>query len=84
MPPPPNFEEFVALIANTFFVEPNSITRSTTAKDVTGWDSISHLILIATIEEVYSIRFQSSELQGVADVGGLFDKTAQLIGTRGA
>jgi len=43
----------------------------TTADDVEGWDSITHVQLIVAIERKYGIRFTSKEIQGFKNVGEL-------------
>lgn len=47
------------------------ITPGTTANDVDGWDSLSHVNLITTIEAKFSIRFTQKELLKHRNVGDL-------------
>ena len=49
------------------------ITRSTSANDVDGWDSIAHVLLITSIEEKFSIRFKGREIAGFNSVGDMID-----------
>lgn len=44
-----------------------------TANDVDGWDSLSHVNLITTIEAKFSIRFSQKELLKQRNVGNLID-----------
>ena len=39
-----------------------------TANDVEGWDSLSHMILIAEVENELSIRFKLKELNKMRNV----------------
>ena len=55
------------------------ISRQTTAKDVQDWDSIMHVSLVVTIEKAFGIRFSSSEVAGLQNVGELVD----LIDSKG-
>jgi acyl carrier protein len=44
------------------------------AKDVDGWDSVSHIRLILTIEKAFKVKFSTSEvgrLQNVSDLVAL-------------
>ena len=41
----------------------------TTAADVEGWDSIVQIMLVLASERQFGVRFGSSELADLADVG---------------
>ena len=45
------------------------ITEKTTAKDVEGWDSLSHITLIGEIEDVFRVKFTMKEVTGMKNVG---------------
>ena len=47
------------------------ITPEMTANDVDGWDSLSHVNLITTIEVKFNIRFTQKELLKQRNVGEL-------------
>jgi acyl carrier protein len=44
-----------------------------TADDVDGWDSLSHVNLILTIETRFNIKFTQKELLTFKNVGDLMD-----------
>ena len=46
---------------------------ATTADDVDGWDSLSHVQLMVAVERAFNIRFATAELTGLANVGELAD-----------
>jgi len=48
-----------------------NITPQTTANDVEGWDSLSHVTLILAIETEFKIRFTQRELMTFKNVGDL-------------
>jgi len=48
-----------------------SIEDSTTANMVPGWDSLSHIRIIAAIEAEYGVRFGTLEILRVRNVGDL-------------
>lgn len=50
-----------------------NITPEMTANDVEGWDSLSHVNLIITIETKFGIRFSQEELLTFKNVGDLLD-----------
>ena len=47
------------------------LTPETTAADIDGWDSMAHIGLIVAIEERLKIKFRSSELEALHNVGHL-------------
>ena len=47
------------------------ISPEMTASDVEGWDSLSHVNLIITIEAKFNIRFSQKELLKQRNVGDL-------------
>jgi acyl carrier protein len=67
------------VFANTFDIDGKTINRETSAKDVKGWDSVAHVILITSIEKQFSIRFSSREIAGFKTVGDLVDAVEKKI-----
>jgi acyl carrier protein len=47
------------------------IDQNTSAKDIDIWDSLTHMELIAAIEEEFSIRFSFDEVMRFHTVGDL-------------
>jgi acyl carrier protein len=47
------------------------IHAETTASDVPGWDSLSHVNLILTVEQTFGIKFTNKELLSLQNVGDL-------------
>lgn len=55
------------------------LTPEMTANDVDGWDSLSHVNLIVTIESRFGIKFAARELLTFKNVGDLHNSiTAKL------
>jgi acyl carrier protein len=48
-----------------------SLTPSLSAKDVDGWDSLTHIRLILTIERAFKVKFSTSEIGKLENVGDL-------------
>ena len=42
-----------------------------TAKDVEKWDSLTHMMMITKVEEVFGIKFKLKELNKLKQVGDL-------------
>jgi acyl carrier protein len=64
-----------------FDAEDLTITRHTTAADVSGWDSLMHVRLVLAIEKAFAVRFSSSEVASLANVGDLVDALDRKIST---
>jgi len=47
------------------------IVPETTAADVAGWDSLMHVRLILAVEKAFNLRFKSSEIDSLKNVGSL-------------
>jgi acyl carrier protein len=47
------------------------LTEATTAKDVAGWDSLSHVMLVVDIETAFKKRFKAREIQNWQCVGDM-------------
>lgn len=50
-----------------------TIARETTAADIEGWDSLMHVRLMIAIEKAFRVRFSSSEVASLNNVGELID-----------
>lgn len=49
------------------------LKRETTAKDIPEWDSLTNIQLIVAIEKHFKMRFTSTEIQSLKNVGELCD-----------
>ncbi|MCL6294976.1 acyl carrier protein [Jejuia spongiicola] len=45
----------------------------TTADDVDGWESITHMMIISEIEKTFSIKFKLMDLMNMNSVGDLLN-----------
>jgi acyl carrier protein len=50
-----------------------------TAADVEGWDSLSHITLIVSIERSFRIKVTLAEIQRLNDVGALIQLIQQKV-----
>ncbi len=45
----------------------------TTAREIEGWDSLSHMIIITEIEEQFKIKFKLKELNKLKNLDSLIE-----------
>jgi len=50
-----------------------AISRETTAQDIEAWDSVQHVTLMLEVENVFRVRFSTSEMAYLKNVGELAD-----------
>lgn len=48
-----------------------TVTPELSAKDVDGWDSVTHIRLMLTVERAFKIKFSAPEIGKLANVGDL-------------
>ena len=47
------------------------VTAALSARDVDGWDSLTHIRLILTIEKAFKVKFSTAEIGKLENVGDL-------------
>lgn len=47
------------------------LSNETTSNDVDGWDSLTHMLIIAEIEKQFNVRINFRELMKISNVGEL-------------
>lgn len=57
------------------------LTDDTSAKDITGWDSLANVKLIVRIEKAFKIRFGTGEIVGINNVGELVALINKKLGS---
>jgi acyl carrier protein len=55
------------------------LTDETTADDVEEWDSLSHVQLVAAMEEAFGIEFKSREILSWENIGDLIDSIEKKV-----
>jgi len=63
--------ELTAIFRETLDDDSITLTESTTAKDVPGWDSITHVLLVVAVEKKFRIKLIAAEIQRLQNVGEL-------------
>lgn len=68
-------QSFVKVLEHDNF----TLTESTTADDVDGWESVTHMMIITEIENTFNIKFKLMDLMGMENVGDLIKSIQGLI-----
>ena len=71
--PPATIDSLTPIFQELFDDDALIVTRETSAADVEGWDSLTHVTLMLTIEKAFAIRFKSSQVASLKNVGELAD-----------
>jgi acyl carrier protein len=58
---------------DVFDDEDIEVTPSLSARDVDGWDSLTHIRLIMTVEKEFKLKFSTSEIGKLENVSGLVE-----------
>lgn len=66
-------EKLLPIFQNVFDDDELIITSLTSAKDISGWDSLAHIRLIVAIEKSFCLRFSANEISELENVGEMVD-----------
>lgn len=78
--PHENIEDSLQEVFREVFEDDSiELRREMTARDIDGWDSLMHVQLLVNIEREFSIRFKSSQVAGLKDVGEMVDLIASMV-----
>ena len=72
--------EIAEILDELFDVNVDDIVASTTADEVDGWDSMSHLEVIGKVESHFKIKFVTAELLRYKTVGEMSEGVRSLAG----
>ncbi len=67
------FDAVQQIFRDNFDDEELVITRETCADDIEDWDSLEQINLLSAMEKKFGIKFQLSDVRGLANVGDLLD-----------
>ena len=62
-------DELRALLAETFSTEQATLDDEASPERISGWDSLTHITLIMTIEDTFGVKFTTREVMGFQNVG---------------
>lgn len=65
------YEKLTAIFREIFDEDDLSLTPETTADEVDGWDSLTHIRLVLAVEKAFGVKFTASEIGNLKNVGEL-------------
>jgi acyl carrier protein len=65
------YSRLARVFNEVFDDETIEVTPQLKAKDVDGWDSLTHIRLILSVEKAFKIRLTTSEIGNLENVGDL-------------
>jgi acyl carrier protein len=65
------YSRLAGVFNDVFDDETIEITPQLAAKDVDGWDSLTHIRLMLSVEKAFKIRFTTAEVGKLENVGDL-------------
>jgi acyl carrier protein len=65
------YARLTEIIQDIFDDDSVTATPALTAKDVDGWDSLTHIRLMLTVEKTFKVKFSTSEIGEMETVGDL-------------
>ncbi len=71
-------EKIKKIISETFQIKESSITPQTNMQDIDSWDSLTHMELIVSLEDEFSIEFTADEIMEMTDV----EKIEKVVGEK--
>lgn len=70
------YEKLTEVFADIFETE-LTLSDDMTADEVEDWDSLTHISLIAEVEQVFGMKFQMKEVVSMKNVGEMVDIIAR-------
>ena len=71
------YEKLTDIFRDVFFEDDLVLSPETTAEDVDGWDSLTHIRLVLAVSKEFGVKFSASEIGNLKNVGefvGLIEK----------
>lgn len=68
-------EVFASVLEHNNF----ELKEETTANDVDGWESITHMLIINEVERIFDIKFKLMDLMSMDNVGDLLKSISKEL-----
>ena len=65
------WNDLTAIFRDSLDNDSLTLAEETTANDVEGWDSITHVLIVVAVEKKFRVKFTAGEIQRLKNVGEL-------------
>ena len=73
------FSQIQTIFEDILDDEAITLGETTTADDVEGWDSLTHIQLVVAVEKHFKVKFKSKEILSWKNVGEMVDCIASKL-----
>lgn len=63
------FLKLKQLLSEQFGEAAEDVSESTVARDVVGWDSLAHVVLLGSVEKEFAVKLEFADIISFDDVG---------------
>lgn len=67
------FQQLNTVFQDVFDDDDLMVKDQTSAKDVSGWDSMAHISLVLGTEQEFGVKFKTAEVAQLSNVGEFVD-----------
>jgi acyl carrier protein len=75
-------KELTVILEAVLDLDEINLGDAVTAKDVAGWDSLSHVRIMVSLERKFRIRFSNAEVEKLKSVGDLIDQISSKVSSQ--
>jgi len=65
----PIWNDLTAVFRDVLDDDTLTLAETTTANDVAGWDSLTHVLIVVAVEKKFRVKFTAGEIQKLQNVG---------------
>lgn len=75
-------EEVTAVVRDVFGDDDITLSETSSASEVDGWDSLMHLNVVIALEKRFKIRFSTAEISDLKEEGKNIGNLLELIAAK--
>lgn len=65
------YKKLEEVLCDVFDLDEVALSDNTSADDIEEWDSLSHILLVVTVEKAFGVKFTAHEIMKWKNVGEL-------------